>query len=254
MTIRESIRSQWATMKDRPFKEKLKYFWHYYGVWTIVGIFAIICAVSLITTVATKKDPAFNGALFGVSAGQNAHQYLADFIVASQIDPEQYDYSIQLYPAIDLKQPATEETYHAVQHFNALVTAKDIEVIGADTALFIHFAYQGYMTDLRTVLTSQQLEAISEHLYYIDKEVLKAIENAKFGEDVTGGKYPDPKDPKSMADPVPVGIDLNAADPVFLETYRFLSENPVIGICGSTLRENHAKQFLYYIFGALTEG
>lgn len=253
MTIRESIRSQWAAMKDRPFKEKLEYFWHYYGVWTIVGIFAIICTVSLITTVATRKAPAFNGALFGVSAGQNAHQYLEDFIVASQIDPEQYDYSIQLYPAIDLKQQATEETYHAVQHFNALVTAKDIEVIGADTALFIHFAYQGYMTDLRTVLTSQQLEAISEHLYYIDKELLKAIENAPYGEDVTGGKYPDPKDPKSMSDPVPVGIDINAANNAFLENYRFLSNDPVIGICRSSQRVDNAKLFLRYIFDSLKE-
>ena len=35
MTIRETIREQWKAMKDKPFKEKLSYFWDYYGIKTI---------------------------------------------------------------------------------------------------------------------------------------------------------------------------------------------------------------------------
>lgn len=59
MTIRESIRSQWETIKNRSAKEKLSYLWDYYGIKAICALVALILLIAFVTNMATKKDYAY---------------------------------------------------------------------------------------------------------------------------------------------------------------------------------------------------
>lgn len=247
MTIREAIRSQWEIVKDRPLREKLSYFWSYYGVATICIVLVLAGLISLVVSVATKKDPAFSGVFFGVVAGDDAQSYLSDFAQSAGIDAEKYTYSIQVYPDIRMDQALTEDAYYSDQSFTALVAAKSVEVFSANRELFIHYCYMGYGMDLRKVFSPQELEKLAPHLLYIDAELVKKMESAAFGEDVTGGSYPDPKNPEAMDDAMPVGVDLGLATEAFRGSYRF-GETAVIGICANTPHTDYAAAFLRYIF------
>ena len=247
MTIHEAIRSQWEIVKDRPLREKLSYFWSYYGAATICIILVLAGLISLVVTVATKKDPAFSGAFFGAIAGDNAESFLSDFAQSAGIDTEEYTYSVQVYPDIRMDQVLTEDAYYSTQSFAALVAAKSVEVFSANRELFVHYCYMGYGMDLRKVFSPQELEVLAPHLLYIDAELVKKMENAAFGEDVTGGSYPDPTDPKAMESPMPVGIDLSISTEAFRSNYRF-GETAAIGICANTPHADYAAAFLRYIF------
>ena len=55
-TLREDTKAEWDKMKDRPFRERLEYFWEYYKVHTIVAIIAVIFVAAMIRSYVTSKD------------------------------------------------------------------------------------------------------------------------------------------------------------------------------------------------------
>ena len=58
MSVLDEIRQE-QKMVDKPFKEKLKYFWYYYKIPTIVILIVIIFGAGMIKDLVTAKDSAF---------------------------------------------------------------------------------------------------------------------------------------------------------------------------------------------------
>lgn len=247
MTIRESIRSQWETIKNRSAKEKLSYLWDYYGIKAICALVALILLIAFVTNMATKKDYAYTGVFFG--ATQQSESFLSDFAKAALIDTEAYDLTVQTYLDIRMDDKITDETYQAMQAFAAMVAAGMVDNIAADVDLFLYYSYLGYTTDLRTVLTPQQLSELSPHLYYIDGELLRQQENSDNCLTFDYGNCPDPKAPEAMSDPIPVGISIRAATEAFQRTYTFSSKEPVVGICAGSEKPGTSLAFLEYALG-----
>ena len=55
-TIREAIKEQRKSIKNRSFKEQFSFFWEYYGIKTICLILAIAILIAFIVSMATKKN------------------------------------------------------------------------------------------------------------------------------------------------------------------------------------------------------
>ena len=249
MTIRETIHAQWKAMKDKPFKEKLSYFWDYYGIKTICILIAVAVVISFIVSIVTQKDSAYFGVFFGATANASSSAFLEDFANAAQINTKNYDVTIQSSLDVRMDQQITNETLEAMQSFAAMVAASMVDNFAADKDLFLYYCYVGYATDLRTVFTAEQLAELAEHLHYVDGELLQEQENAEEGLTFDYGQCPDSKKPELMQDPIPVGIDINAATEAFLESYSFASEETVIGICAGSARQDIAALFLQFAFG-----
>ena len=154
---------------------------------------------------------------------------------------------------VDIAAGIVDENVHAaVFFFDLLEDALAVFLYGniaADEDLFLYYSYLGYTTDLRTVLSAQQLAALQPHLHYVDGKLLEQQENSEGGLSFAYGDCPDPKKPEAMTDPIPVGIDLSAATQAFRSSYTFSSDVPVLGLCVSSANPGIALSFLQYALG-----
>ena len=248
MTIREAIKEQRKSIKNRSTKEKLSFFWEYYGIKTICLILAAAILIAFIVSMATKKEFGFTGVFFGAAVQDSAEGYLAQFGQASGIDPEKYEISVQCHLDIQMDQQITQEIYTSMETFTAMVSAKSVDCFAGNDDLFLYYAYMEYALDLRTVLTQEELDQLSPYLHYIDGKLIQQQENANEGYANAYSQHPDSTKPELMENPIPVAISLNAATDAFKEAYNF-GEEAVIGICASSEQSQNALAFLRYCFG-----
>lgn len=248
MTIREAIKDQRQSMKNRTAAEKFSYFREYYGIRTICLVAALILVVSFTVGQLTKKDTGFHAVFFGGNAAQNSDAFLADFADAIQLDTKRFELTAQTSLDIRMNDTVTEETYMALESFVAMVATGMVDNIAADMDLFLYYSYLGYTVDLRTVLPQEQLAVLTPNLCYIDGDLLRQQENSETGLTFEYGQCPDPKKPELMTDPIPVAIDLAAATPAFRSSYTFGSDSVCIGICASSERPDTSRSFLQFIF------
>lgn len=243
MTIREAIKAQRKSIKNRTPKEKLSYFWEYYGLKTIAIVAALVTLIAFVVNMVTQKEYAFSATFFGGEATEASETYLNAFAESAGIDLEKNQLSVKTAPDIRMDQMISPEIYQHMETFTAMVAAKSVDCFAANEDLFLYYAYMDYAVDLRTVLTQQELEALSPYLYYVDHKVIDMQENADGGYADAFAQRPVPTKPEDMEDPVPVGISLDAANEEFKEAYRFYGKN-VIGICASSEHIDNALAFL----------
>lgn len=245
MTIWEAQKEQLKSIKNRSFKEQISYLWEYYGIKAICLLLAIAALIAFIVTLATKKDYAFTGVFFGAQLQTSSESYLEEFSQSAGIDPKEYEISIQCNPGIHMDQQVTQELYGTMDAFNAMVAAKSVDCLAANTELFLYYAYMEYAVDLRTVLKPEELEHLSPYLHYIDGELIRQQEEADGGLTDAFFQRSDSTKPELMTDPIPVGISLEAATDAFREAYLF-QEDSIIGICAVSPFPENAQAFLHY--------
>lgn len=243
MTIREAIKQQKKSIKKRTPKEQLSFFWEYYGIRTVCLLLAAVVLIAFIVSMATQKDYAFTGVFFGAQSQPASEDFLNSFAQKANIDLKDYTLSVQTSPDVHMDQQISTEIYQYMETFSAMVAARSVSCFAANPDLFLYYAYMGYAVDLRTVLSQQELAALSPYLYYMDAQLVLEQENANGGYADAYQQRPDPTKPEQMADPVPVGVSLDGASDAFLESYAFTGSN-LIGICSTSEYPQYAQAFL----------
>lgn len=243
MTIRETIKAQAEAMKNRTLKERFSFFWEYYALKTFAALLALIIVVAFIISMATQKQYAFTGVFFGAQSQPGAEDYLTDFAHTANIDLKDYTLTVQTSPDIRMDQQISTEIYQHMETFSAMVAAQSVSCFAGNPELFLYYAYLGYTTDLRTVLSQQELEVLAPYLYYVDMHLIQTQEDNDGGYTDAYMQHPDPTKPELMTDPVPVGVSLEAANEDFLKHYHFTGTN-LIGICKSSEYPQYAQAFL----------
>lgn len=243
MTIREAIKVQENSIKNKSFKERLSFFREYYALKTIALLLVLVVAVAFIVSMATQKEYVFTGVFFGAEAQHSSQEYLNAFAQTANIDLKDCALTVQTSPDIRMDQQISTEIYQHMETFSAMVSAQSVSCFAGNPDLFLYYAYLGYATDLRTVLSDEDLTALSPYLYYMDAQLVLEQENASGGYTDAYMQRPDPTKPDQMADPIPVGISLTAASDAFSESYHFAG-NSLIGICKSSEYPELAQAFL----------
>ena len=248
MTIREARKQQWEAVKNCSTKEKLLYFWEYYGIKSICLLIGIVVLIGFIVSMVTKKDYAFTGVFFGASQQDGVQQYLQEFGEVAGIDPKEYEISVQCHLDVQMDQAITQEIYDSMNAFATMVAAQSVDSFAAEQDLFFYYGYLGYAADLRTVLTDRELADLAPYVYYIDSKVLEQRNNTDDMLPEVNVNYPDPTKPEAMTDPIPVAISLSAATQAFRDNYQFHGD-ALIGICASASYPQNAAAFLRYCLG-----
>ena len=95
--------------------------------------------------------------------------------------------------------------------------------------------------------TDEQIQALEPYFYYVDREVVLAIEaaNDDMNTDYTPD-YPDPLHPEDMQDPVPVGICLTDCKDL-TDTYYFRGDGIVMGIYANAEHVQTAVDLAEYL-------
>ena len=140
-----------------------------------------------------------------------------------------------------------EVSVTSTQKLMAYVAANELDSMITDFDSFQKYANSSLFYDLRDILTEEQLQALEPYFYYVDREVVLAIEaaNDDMNTDYTP-EYPDPLHPEEMQDPVPVGICLTDCKDL-TDNYYFRGDGIVMGIYANAEHADTAVDLAEYL-------
>ena len=243
-------------LRNSTLKEKISYYWYYYKWHAFIIGFAFVSVVSIIYNAITAKDIVLY-AIFPNSttlAEDNGAAYVQTFADHIQLDTDKYEIYIDRSLYLSDLSSYNEDTYAAVQKIATYVAAGEIDLMISDPDIFNYYMYLDYLADLRNILTEEQLARYADRLYYMDYTIYEEKQAAVDANGVYTIVYPDPTKPEEMANPIPVGIVMDDADPAFFETYKFVGKaSPVISVIANTEQFENVQSYIDYIMLGLPE-
>lgn len=160
------------------------------------------------------------------------------------IDPEDFDVSIAA--DVYMIRDADNDTYDTIsQTILVRVAAREVDFIISDIDTFATWANNDYFLDLTEVLTSQQLEAYSQDLLYVERAVLE-LEILDTDEATAAKSVLPVRDPSALDDPVPVALVIPKTSKLF-GSYTFLDTDIAFGIIQNTAHLDTTLAFLDYL-------
>ena len=247
MPVMDEFKEEREALKNGPLRDKIKYFIYYYKWHTIAALAAIFLVVTLIHDIVTAKDAAFYAAFINGTALDNAEEFNDAFIDYAGIDTNEYDVIFDTTMYLLDSNSGDQMSVAASQKLVAYMASGELDIFGANYSLFSDYAHSTYLYDLRDVLTEEQLEACEPYLYYVDRPVVEAIEEAESSlEPMDTPEIPDPSKPEEMEDPIPIGLFTDKLSN--LTNYYFLSEEgSAVGIPVNTKNLENAVKFIEFI-------
>ncbi len=245
MPVMSEFQEERESMKQRPLKDRLAYFWDYYKWYVIGGALALIFAVSLIRTVFFGKDTALyvawiNFAGFG-TGDEEVYTPLLAYLEEQGLDTKEYD--IVMDSTISMSNTEmTEDTITGSQKLAAYISAKQLDSMVAGYNMFLTHAYQDLYLPLSEYMSEEEIAELEEQglLFYIDRAALVAMTTTEevTYDDAFLSSLPDPTDPDSMEEPVAVGVRVDSSS-VFTDSYYLRDDDDTI-YAGALINSTHA--------------
>lgn len=254
MAIRDEVKAERAKLKGAPLKKKIAYYVYYYKIPVIAAAFIIILAIAIIKTAVTKKDPAVS-AIFINCEHNLTSQDITDKLeskVAKEaaIDTGKYDIDIDMSKTLTPGGARDQVDYGALERVEAQTMNKGLDALVADAWNFNYFVEQTYYSDLRDVLTDEELKKYQDDLYYVDMteldKTIKKMQSPDYTPEVVDQSEAEATEltksfvkpaPETMDDPVPVGVIIN--DGTFIKKNGVYKKS--IGIFGFVRNGKHKK-------------
>lgn len=258
MAVMDEFKKEREVLKSASLKEKISYYVYYYKWHAIIAIVAVALIVSFIVEVANRKDRALYICMLNVSERPTSNTSLdtvaadthaAEFAEYAAIDTSQYDLYCDTSMKVDMNS-MSEDTINSSQKFMAYLAAAEMDVMVTDADSLQMYAYQEDFSDLREILSSEQLEKYSPYFYYIDmvslaqwNEYLDQADNLYTDFQLD---FPDPRKPENMEEPVPVGIYLPELDKL-TEHFYFQSDEIVASVFVNTQKLETSLQYIDFL-------
>ena len=215
MTPKEASRKAWAEMKQKPFKERLAYFWDYYKWYAIAAAVLLAVVAVYVGGLLSEVEDSVYGLMLNTCnmLNQQRNEQLAQDM-ASEFRQELGRSEKELELTLDVSRSYDPDSgyygnYDTLQLILNYSMGGMLDFIVADEASMLDLAYAGYFRNLKDLFSEQELEQYSGQLLYVDMEV---IENGSM--EAGGSDYPDPRKPEDMEEPVPVFVDVSASDKI----------------------------------------
>ena len=250
MAVMDEFKEEREALKNGTPKQKLAYFWYYYKWHVIISAIIIGMLVSFIYQYVNRKDIAFNAVLLNASLldqmSSEQPDFITDFAEKEGIDLNTSD--ITFDTSIRIVEDSMDETsVTSTQKLMVYVAANELDSMITDFDSFQKYANSSLFYDLRDILTEEQIQTLEPYFYYVDREVVLAIEaaNDDLNTDYTP-EYPDPLHPEEMQDPVPVGIRLTGCKDL-TDNYYFRGDGIVMGIYANAKHADTAVDLAEYL-------
>lgn len=187
-SVNDEIREQQNKLKGKPAKEKLKYFWYYYKIHTLVAIVLIIGAGNLIYTIVTQKDSVLNVVLVNtfLEEAYDSEELAADFALYARIDTGKFEVTIDSGLYIDYEN-TDQYSYANLQKIMAMAAGGTLDILLADDDYIDHNLNSGIFVDLHDFFTEEELALYEDRLIY--REIPEYEEAIPIGIDVRDSKY-----------------------------------------------------------------
>lgn len=166
-------KAQWAKLKGAPFKDKVEFFFTYYGILTAVVIVVLIFVISMTVNIIRNSRPVviageFQGTTIRKEAEEDLYAVLADrFSLNMKKNRMDITYSVVDSANYEQRSAQTQKTF-------ARLVAGDMDFLGAPMASFSPYMDPTDYTDcafvdLNEVLDAETIAALSSEgrlVYY----------------------------------------------------------------------------------------
>ena len=250
MALRDEVRAQREKARKKGFLALIQWFFEYYRLPVLLIAGGIVLAVSLLAQFLGKKETAFgafflNTAVAGTPEESEVRELLTERITeAAGLDPKKQQAEIDL--SLFLTPGGNTSPYDMA----------DQTVIVADVWNYDELLVDAAVSDLREVLTPEELAVFEGQLYYTDLKALVEEQRKRQDPDYFGETMPVQEardaeredvfvlpDPATMAEPVPAGIVVT--DAPFLREHGVYSDTVCIfGFVNGSSHPERAKMFL----------
>lgn len=147
-------------------QKKLGYVWDYYRFHILGTIVLVITAVSIIHHYATLKDSVLDMLFLNAYTVEDEQKPFEDFLTAQGYDMTNYEIRVTTTLGFTLEEGSYQQDYYTIQTLSALFAAGDLDVFAAPHQIYNDFASSGYVADLRTVFTEEELASYGDMIIY----------------------------------------------------------------------------------------
>lgn len=241
MTLIQTYKKNWESMKNRTPKEKLEYLLEYYK-WYAIGILLFVAFIThFIYSNITAKDCALNGIFINAHPSEDSLHKLTEEIASElTIDTSKYKISFNTNLSYFTDNENDYNNYETLQSLQVWYAAGEIDFLVGNHKFMTTMAYQGFFTDLSEVLTKEQYDFYKPYMHYIDADILNSDEI--MGEIV----LPNSTDPSNMKQPIPVFIELPTNEKIS-NIYAYETETTFFGIMPNAPHMDYALYTLDYL-------
>ena len=167
-SVNDEIREQHRkVLEEEGWKGRLKYFVHYYKWPVLIALFVIIFFGSSLYQVLSRKDTALQVLMVNGFPNVEAEEIMADFETTIEINKDKEETLLDDSFYINTENPTMYDEQSAEKLF-VMSSAGVVDVVLADEAYFLSMAETGFLLDLSTVLTDEQIAEYSDRSFYYD--------------------------------------------------------------------------------------
>lgn len=258
--VADEIRQQKLKAKDMSLKGKLDYYWYYYKIpfFAVVGVLLLLFFI--IRDVVTIKDYNFYALMLN-SSNLNGTAIGESFAEYASLDTEKYDCYIDTDFTVSL-QESSQYDMASYMKLIAQSATSDFDAMVMDASMFYKLTNSEMFTDLREVMTEEELASYEGRIFYVDQALIDAADETDYDyeesqaetnalanatEKEIAALVEEHKRPETMDDPIPVGILIDDS-PFIKETGCYDGQIAIYAVSATSTRKETALQFLSYIY------
>lgn len=247
MSLMDEFKEERDTMKQASFKKKLEYFWDYYK-WHTFGVLFVLIAISMFIYTSSKStETVFYAMFFNTDLTETFNEEMGkEFLAYAGIEDKKQVALVDTsyYLSSDSSEAGVGS---ALQKISIFTSTNQLDVLGGPLDSINVCMYDGYLYDLRMILTEEQQEVYEPYFLYSDAAILEKKQEAAKNSEIFEFTYPDPTKPENMEEPVPVAIDVSNCKKMHL-IYPEITEQMAVGISTGTIQQENVRLFIDYLF------
>lgn len=170
MALHDEIRQEQKKVKSMTLKGKIKYFWDYYKIHTIVSILVIIAIAVFVRDYIKSNRPMYLDAIMiNTILDYNSPKTIGDdFAEYANVDTEAYNLSIETGASLSMEFN-DEVSMATAQKVMALFQAKSLDLLIAPEEIIDYYAANDPYGNIHDFLTDEQIKKLEDNgfeIYY----------------------------------------------------------------------------------------
>lgn len=152
--------------KNMSTHKKLEYVWDYYRFHILGTIVLIVVFGSIIHHYATLKTAVLDMIFLNAYSMETEQDPFEPFLLEQGYDTDKYEIYLTTNLAFTLTEDDYQADYTTLQAVSAMFATGTIDVFAMPPQVFDDYATTGYLNDLRTIFTEDELSAYSDVIVY----------------------------------------------------------------------------------------
>ncbi len=166
MAAMDEFREEREALKNGPLLDRIKNFWFYYKVHTIVAVLSTVMVISFIYSIVIQKEEVFYAAFLNCFTENDNASFMNEYSEYIGLDTNKYAAYVDTTMAISTEVATT--SYASVQKFMAFNLSDVIDVLMGEEAVFTRYAKDMAFHNLENVLNAEQLEKYKDLFLYVE--------------------------------------------------------------------------------------